>query len=77
MFYIRGGFTNIAGADAADPERQLPRPRSPLPTAPTIAGAKSGDDDHPAYSDRQISEAMAARVINAVAGNAGAVEAER
>ena len=31
--------------------------------------AKAGDDDHPGYSDRQISEAMAARVINAIAAN--------
>ena len=30
---------------------------------------KSGDDDHPSYSDSQLSEAMAARVINAIAGN--------
>jgi phospholipase C len=28
-----------------------------------------GDDDHPGYSDRQISEAMAARVVNTIAGN--------
>jgi len=34
-----------------------------------IVAAKAGDDDHPAYSDRQLSEAMAARVINAVAAN--------
>jgi phospholipase C len=31
--------------------------------------AKSGDDDHPTYSDKQLSEAMAARVINAVAAH--------
>jgi phospholipase C len=30
---------------------------------------RAGDDDHPAYSDRQISEAMAARVINAIAAH--------
>ena len=34
-----------------------------------IAKVKSGDDDHPAYSDSQLSEAMAARAINAIAGN--------
>src|SRR6202030_1576871 len=28
-----------------------------------------GDDDHPGYSDHQISEALTARVINAVASN--------
>ena len=30
---------------------------------------KSGDDDHPSYTDSNLSEAMAARVINAIAGN--------
>ena len=30
---------------------------------------KSGDDDHPSYSDKQLSEAMNARVINAVANS--------
>src|SRR6202042_1348951 len=30
---------------------------------------KSGDDDHPAYADRQISEAMNAEVVNAIASD--------
>src|ERR1700733_14838756 len=34
-----------------------------------IKTAKSGDDDHPSYSDSQLSEAMAARVINAIAAS--------
>ena len=34
-----------------------------------INAAKAGDDDHPGYSDRQLSEAMAARVINAIAAD--------
>jgi len=33
-----------------------------------IGWVKKGDDDHPGYTDRQISEAMTARVVNAVAG---------
>ena len=34
-----------------------------------INASKAGDDDHPAYSDREISEAMAAKVINAIASD--------
>ena len=61
VFYIRGGFTNIA--------RQVPYVRDGTPDleARAIVASKQGDDDHPAYSDRQISEAMTARAINAIA----------
>lgn len=66
VFYIRGGFTNLLG--------QTPPITNPnFPAALTdadrqaIAKAKGGDDDHPSYSDRQLSETMMARVINAVA----------
>jgi phospholipase C len=64
VFYIRGGYTNQMGL--------LPPITNPSTTAPEIAAiyaAKAGDDDHPSYSDHQLSEAMAARVINAVASN--------
>jgi phospholipase C len=63
VFFIRGGFSNIAN--------QVPyvRPGTPDAKAQAIIAGKKGDDDHPAYSDRQISEAMVARVINAIAGN--------
>src|ERR1035437_3307156 len=47
----------------------ITNPNTPADEAAAIKSAKAGDDDHPGYSDRQISEAMAARVINAVAGN--------
>lgn len=69
VFYIRGGFTNIAGL-----KPPIQNPNYPNPAGLTqadkdaIVKAKSGDDDHPSYTDRQISEAMAARVINAIAG---------
>jgi len=68
VFYIRGGFSNI---DAMSPPIQNPNFPAALTTADraAIAKTKHGDDDHPAYSDRMISEAMAAHVINAVAGN--------
>ncbi len=69
VFYIRGGFTNIAGQTPPIQNTGFPGALTDADRA-TIAKTKQGDDDHPSYSDRQISEAMAARVINAVAGNA-------
>jgi phospholipase C len=70
VFYIRGGFRNIRGAT---PPIQNPHyPNAAGLTAAdlkAIAAAKSGDDDHPAYADRQISEAMNAEVVNAIAGD--------
>ncbi len=68
VFYVRGGFGNL--------ERQKPPIQNPdFPSASgltqsdiaAIDAGKDGNDDHPVYSDRQISEAMAARVVNAVA----------
>jgi phospholipase C len=64
VFYIRGGYTNQMG--------MLPpitNPDTPADEIAAINKAKAGDDDHPAYSDRQLSEAMAARVINAIAAD--------
>jgi phospholipase C len=68
VIYIRGGFHNI---EKLTPPIQNPNYPAPL-TASDISAiqtSKAGDDDHPGYADRQISEAMAARVINAVAGD--------
>jgi phospholipase C len=62
VFYIRGGYTNQMGLSPA-----ITNPLTPAAEIAAINAAKSGDDDHPSYSDRQLSEAMAARVINAVA----------
>lgn len=64
VFYIRGGFTNQMGLLPA-----ITNSATPAAEVAAIDAAKSGDDDHPAYADRQISEAMAARVINAIAAN--------
>ncbi len=68
VFYIRGGFTNIAGLTPPIQNANFPATLTDADRA-IIARRSQGDDDHPSYSDRQISEAMAARVINAVAGN--------
>lgn len=64
VFYIRGGYTNQAGLKPA-----ITNPNTPADEVAAINASKMGDDDHPGYTDRQLSEAMAARVINAVAGN--------
>jgi len=66
VFYIRGGFINQQGlASPVGTNANLSKQE-----IATVQAAKNGDDDHPAYTDRQLSEAMMARVINAIAGNA-------
>ncbi|MDE3009690.1 MAG: phosphoesterase [Pseudomonadota bacterium] len=71
VFYIRGGYINQQGLKPQYQNARLNGSTTPTLAAAqaTVAAAKNGDDDHPAYSDRQISEAMTARVINAIAGN--------
>ena len=54
VFYVRGGYGNIDGQKPLDPN-------------PNLATVFHGDDDHPGYSDSQISEALLAREINAIA----------
>ena len=51
VFYLRGGYNNNDGL-------------VPVNSTPAIQHAFLGNDDHPAYSDQQISEAFAARAIN-------------
>jgi phospholipase C len=57
VFYVKGGYTNTMGITPGDPD-------------PTVQKNFLGDDDHPAYSDAQISEAMVANSINAIAASA-------
>jgi phospholipase C len=63
VFYIRGGYQNQMGLTPHT------TPATPAAEKAAIEASKAGDDDHPGYSDRQLSEAMAARVINTIAGN--------
>ncbi len=68
IIYIRGGWGNLT---QMKPPIQNPHYPAEL-TAHDINAiqvVKSGDDDHPSYADHQISETMAARVINAIAAN--------
>ncbi len=64
VFYIRGGYTNLIGKSPV-----VTNSNTPADEIAAINAAKSGDDDHPSYTDRQLSEAMAARAINAIASN--------
>ncbi len=54
VFYVKGGYRNIFGLKPADP-------------SPAVQKNFLGDDDHPGYSDAQISEALLAHEINAIA----------
>ena len=56
VFYIRGGFQNQVGLKPLNPD-------------PTVQADFAGDDDHPGYSDSQLSEALVAREINAIANS--------
>jgi len=53
VFYLRGGFQNLTGLKPADPD-------------PAVQANFVGDDDHPGYSDAQISDALVAREVNAI-----------
>jgi phospholipase C len=54
VFYVKGGYTNLFGLTPVDPDAK-------------VQANFLGDDDHPAYSDAQISEAMVAEAINKIA----------
>jgi len=72
VFYIRGGYYNLNYPTVTPPIQNPNYPNTAGLTAAEVAAinvAKSGDDDHPSYSDRQISEAMNAKVINAIAND--------
>jgi len=56
VFYVRGGYGNVFGDKPLDPN-------------PDLATVFHGDDDHPGYSDSQLSEALLAREINAIASS--------
>ncbi len=56
VFYVRGGYGNLDGLKPLDPN-------------PTVQANFAGNDDHPGYSDAQISEALLADEINAIAAS--------
>ncbi|HYZ21848.1 MAG TPA: alkaline phosphatase family protein, partial [Rhodopila sp.] len=56
VFYVRGGYYNNDGLLPADPN-------------PNVKAATPGNDDHPNYADAQISEALIADSVNAIASS--------
>jgi phospholipase C len=56
VFFVKGGYTNIFGLKPVDQDT-------------TVQKNFLGDDDHPAYSDAQISEALVAEAINKIAAS--------
>ena len=56
VFYVRGGYGNLDKLT----------PRSP---SPAVKAAFAGNDDHPGYSDAQISESLLADSVNAIANS--------
>ena len=56
VFYVKGGFRNIFHLKPADADAKVRK-------------NFLGDDDHPGYSDAQISEAMVAEAINKIAAS--------
>ncbi|RRA48146.1 phospholipase C [Acidipila sp. EB88] len=53
VFYVRGGYNNIQGLTPVDPN-------------PRLATVFNGNDDHPGYSDLQISNALVADEVNLI-----------
>ncbi|MGA2981018.1 MAG: alkaline phosphatase family protein [Terriglobales bacterium] len=56
VYYVRGGYGNLDGLIPRDP-------------SPAVQAAYQGNDDHPGYSDAQISEALLGDTINAIANS--------
>ena len=56
VFYVRGGYDNNDGLVPVDPN-------------PAVRAAFPGSDDHPGYSDVQISEQLLADEVNAIAAS--------
>jgi phospholipase C len=56
VFFVKGGYTNLFNLTPGDPDS-------------TVQKNFLGDDDHPAYSDAQISDAMVAEAINKIAAS--------
>ena len=56
VFFVKGGFQNLFHLEPSDPDANVQK-------------KFLGDDDHPGYSDAQISEAMLATAINKIAAS--------
>ncbi len=56
VFYVRGGYGNIRNLHTQDPN-------------PRVNAVMNGNDDHPGYADTQVSEALLAEEVNAIAAS--------
>lgn len=56
VFFVKGGFQNLLHLKPSDPDAAVQK-------------NFQGDDDHPGYSDSQISEALLAEAINKIAAS--------
>ncbi len=56
VFYVRGGYYNNSNLQTLNPN-------------PDVRATFAGNDDHPGYSDSQISEASIAESVNAIAAS--------
>jgi phospholipase C len=56
VFYAKGGYLNLYGIKPADPDS-------------AVQSNFVGDDDHPGYSDAEISEANVAQLVNDIAAS--------
>ena len=68
-FYIRGGYNNIANLTPDNSNANGYGTVSATADKAYVKANFNGDDDHPAYSDSQISESLLAREINAIAAS--------
>ena len=69
VFYVRGGYDNIQGLAPNTANATGFGTVSAAADAAYVSGNFLGDDDHPAYSDSQISESLLAREVNAIASS--------
>ncbi len=69
VIYVRGGYQNIAGLVPQFNTTNYPAGTPQNAEAAIVQKNFGGDDDHPAYSDSEISEALIAREVNAIAGS--------
>ena len=71
VIFVRGGYTNIAQPLLlpAFNTRNFPPGTPGNAEAAIVQKNFLGDDDHPAYSDSEISEALVAREVNAIAAS--------
>ncbi len=63
LIFVRGGYGNLSSLQPAFNTAAFPG----NPEAALVQAQFIGDDDHPAYSDSEIAEALVAREVNAIA----------